>query len=118
MFVWSGNAGKLSAYKQNQWKSRKHDVYIKRFSEVKGLRVIGINYKDNSQKTIKWLNDLGNPYTNIPIDKNGRIAIDWGVYGIPETFIINSKGLIKYRHVGPINKEIYEEINLFIDNLK
>ena len=60
---------------------------------------------------------LKNPI-NFDFDNDGRIAIDWGVYGIPETFIINSKGLIKYRHVGPINKKIYEEINLFIDNLK
>ena len=47
-------------------------------------------------KTINWLNDLGNPYSNVPIDKDGRIAIDWGVYGIPETFIVNSNGIIKY----------------------
>ena len=70
-----------------------HD-YIKRFVDEKGIRVIGINYKDNSNNTIKWLKDLGNPYSDVPVDKNGRIAIDWGVYGIPETFIVNSIGII------------------------
>ena len=94
---------------------RDEHVYIKRFSNEKGIKVIGINYKDNSKKTIKWLKNLGNPYSDVLIDKNGRVAIDWGVYGIPETFIVNSKGIIKYRHVGPITNEIYKKINLIIN---
>ncbi len=94
---------------------RDEHVYIKRFSNKKGIKVIGINYKDNSKKTIKWLKNLGNPYSDVLIDKNGRVAIDWGVYGIPETFIVNSKGIIKYRHVGPITNEIYMKINLIIN---
>jgi cytochrome c biogenesis protein CcmG/thiol:disulfide interchange protein DsbE len=61
---------------------------------------------------------LGNPYSNVAVDKNGRIAIDWGVYGIPETFIVNSKGIIKYRHVGPVTKKIYKKINLIINEIK
>lgn len=92
--------------------------YVKRFSNQEGIEVIGINYKDNNQKAIEWLKELGNPYSNIAIDKNGRIAIDWGVYGIPETFIVNSKGIIKYRHVGPITKKIYEKINLIISEIE
>jgi cytochrome c biogenesis protein CcmG/thiol:disulfide interchange protein DsbE len=93
---------------------RDEHIYIKRFANEKDLKVIGINYKDNPKKTIKWLKDLGNPYKDILIDKNGKIAIDWGVYGIPETFIINSNGIIKYRHVGPITNKIYKKINLII----
>ncbi len=93
---------------------RDEHVYIKRFANKKGLKVIGINYRDNPKKTIKWLKDLGNPYKDILIDKNGKIAIDWGVYGIPETFIVNSNGIIKYRHVGPITNKIYKKINLII----
>ena len=92
--------------------------FIKGFSNKKKIKIIGINYKDNPKKTIKWLKKLGNPYSNIPLDKNGRIAIEWGVYGIPETFLINSKGFIKYRHVGPITKKIYKKINLLIDEIK
>tara|TARA_Y100000590_G_scaffold52565_1_gene55111 strand:+ start:2725 stop:3255 length:531 start_codon:yes stop_codon:yes gene_type:complete len=93
-------------------------VYIKRFANEKKIRVIGINYKDNNKKTIKWLNNLGNPYSNVPIDKNGRIAIDWGVYGIPETFIVSSKGIIKYRHVGPVTKKVYKKINSIINKIE
>ena len=94
---------------------RDEHVYIKRFTNERGIKVIGINYKDNTEKTIKWLKDLGNPYKDILIDKNGKIAIDWGVYGIPETFVINSNGIIKYRHVGPITNKIYKKINLIIN---
>ena len=97
---------------------RDEHVYIKRFSDEKGIRVIGINYKDNPKKAIQWLKDMGNPYSNVPIDKYGRIAIDWGVYGIPETFIVSSKGIIKYRHVGPVTKKIYKKINLLIKEIE
>ena len=93
---------------------RDEHVYIKRFSNEKGLKVIGVNYKDDPEKTIKWLKDLGNPYKNILIDRNGKIAIEWGVYGIPETFIVNSNGIIKYRHVGAITNKVYKKINLII----
>ena len=96
---------------------RDEHVYIKRFANKKGLKVIGINYRDNPKKTIKWLKELGNPYKDILIDQNGKIAIDWGVYGIPETFVINSKGIIKYRHVGPITQKIYKKIYLFIEDI-
>ena len=94
---------------------RDEHIFIKRFSNEKGIKVIGINYKDNHKKTIQWLKELGNPYTDIAVDKSGRIAIDWGVYGIPETFVVNSKGIIKYRHVGPVTKKIYKKINLLIN---
>ena len=97
---------------------RDEHIYIKRFSNEKGIRVIGINYKDSSDNAVEWLKNLGNPYSDVPIDKNGRIAIDWGVYGIPETFIVNSKGIIKYRHVGPITKKIYKKINLLIKEIE
>ena len=97
---------------------RNEHIYIIRFSDEKEIRVIGINYKDNPKKAIQWLKDMGNPYSNVPIDKYGRIAIDWGVYGIPETFIINSKGIIKYRHVGAVTKKIYKKINLLIEKIE
>ena len=66
---------------------------------------------------MEWLKNLGNPYSDIALDKKGRIAIEWGVYGIPETFIINSKGIIKYRHVGPIDKKVFKKINLILNKI-
>ena len=97
---------------------RDEHVYIKRFTNEKGIRVIGINYKDAPDNAIEWLKNLGNPYSDVPVDDNGRIAIDWGVYGIPETFVVNSKGIIKYRHVGPITKKTYKKINLLIKKIE
>ena len=97
---------------------RDEHKFIKRFSSKNKIRVIGINYNDNSKKTVQWLKKLGNPYSNIPLDKNGSIAIEWGVYGIPETFIVNSNSMIKYRHVGPINKNVYNKIIKMIKNMK
>ena len=97
---------------------RAEHVYIKRFSNEKKIKIIGINYKDNSKKTLEWLRELGNPYSDVPIDKDGKIAIDWGVYGIPETFVVNSNGIIKYRHIGPVTKKVYKKINLLIEDIK
>ena len=97
---------------------RDEHLYIKKFSEQEKIRVIGINYKDDPEKTIKWLNDLGNPYSDVLLDKKGQIAIDWGVYGIPETFVVNSNGIIKYRQAGPITKKIYRKINSLIKEIK
>ena len=61
---------------------------------------------------------MGNPYYEILMDRNGRTAIDWGVYGIPETFVINSEKIIKYRHVGPINEKSYQKISSIINKIK
>ena len=97
---------------------RDEHIYIKNFSDKNGIKIIGINYKDDPKKAKKWLKKLGNPYSDIPLDKNGSIAIDWGVYGIPETFVINSKGTIKYRHVGPITNEVYKKINFLIEKIQ
>ena len=97
---------------------RDEHVYLQRFQNEKGLNIVGINYKDNPEKAMQWLKKLGNPYSNIAIDNKGKIAIDWGVYGIPETFVVNSKGVIKFRHVGPINKKKYKEINSLIKELE
>lgn len=92
-------------------------VYIKSFANEEKVKVIGINYKDNPKLATEWLKNSGNPYSNIALDKKGKIAIEWGVYGIPETFLVNSKGVIKYRHVGQITKKIYKKINQKISEI-
>ena len=97
---------------------RDEHVYIKKISNNKKIKLIGINYKDSKTNALKWLKKYGNPYSEVAIDKNGKIAIDWGVYGIPETFIVDSKGIIKFRHVGPINDDIYKQIKFMIKNSK
>jgi cytochrome c biogenesis protein CcmG/thiol:disulfide interchange protein DsbE len=72
-----------------------------------GVPIYGLNYKDKSADALQWLEQWGNPYQLIAQDKEGRVAIDLGVYGAPETFVIDKKGIIRYRHVGIINQEAW-----------
>ncbi|MFT6987286.1 MAG: cytochrome c biogenesis protein CcmG/thiol:disulfide interchange protein DsbE [Psychromonas sp.] len=73
----------------------------------KGIYIVGMNYKDNRSKAIKWLTDLNDPYKISVFDKDGMLGLDLGVYGAPETFLIDSKGIIQYRHVGDLNAEVW-----------
>ncbi len=70
--------------------------------ENDGLRLFGINYKDKPKDATKWLAELGNPYERIGSDLNGRVGIEWGLSGVPETFIVGPNGTVLYRYVGPV----------------
>ncbi|MCG6199811.1 DsbE family thiol:disulfide interchange protein [Psychromonas antarctica] len=74
-----------------------------------GVYIIGMNYKDERSKAIKWLTDLQDPYQISLFDKNGMLGLDLGVYGAPETYLIDSKGIIRYRHVGDLNKNNWQD---------
>lgn len=69
------------------------------------IEIIGLNYKDDVNKAKQWLEELGNPYANIAVDQDGRTGIDWGVYGVPETFIIDKHGIIRYKNIGPVEQK-------------
>jgi cytochrome c biogenesis protein CcmG/thiol:disulfide interchange protein DsbE len=69
----------------------------------------GLNYKDAPKDAADWLDTLGDPYTRTGADINGRVGIDWGVYGVPETFVIDRNGRIVYKHIGPISPRDWEE---------
>jgi cytochrome c biogenesis protein CcmG/thiol:disulfide interchange protein DsbE len=71
------------------------------------LPVHGINYKDRPADAAKWLDDLGDPYTRTGADLDGRVSIDWGVYGVPETFVVDRDGRIAYKHIGPVTPELF-----------
>ena len=68
-----------------------------------GVRLFGINQKDAPENARAFLNELGNPYDAVGADANGRVSIDWGVYGVPETFVVDADGIIAFKHVGPIS---------------
>ena len=70
--------------------------------------IYGINYKDTAGEAQAFLDELGNPFTRIGADRDGRVAIDWGVYGVPETYVIDADGRIAHKHVGPFNRQILE----------
>ena len=67
-----------------------------------GVRLFGLNQKDAAENAVAFLTELGNPYDAIGADTNGRVSIDWGVYGVPETFIVDARGVIRFKHVGPL----------------
>ena len=69
------------------------------------VRVVGINQRDNPDNARRFLGALGNPYAAVGIDPNGRASIDWGVYGVPETFIVGLDGTIRHKHIGPLTPE-------------
>jgi cytochrome c biogenesis protein CcmG/thiol:disulfide interchange protein DsbE len=69
------------------------------------IRVVGINQKDNPDNARRFLGTLGNPYAAVGVDPNGRASIDWGVYGVPETFIVGPDGTIRHKHIGPLTPE-------------
>lgn len=73
------------------------------------VRIAGLNYKDRPENARRFLGELGNPYTAIGVDDSGRTAIDWGVYGVPETFLVGRDGTILYKHVGPFTPQSYRE---------
>lgn len=73
------------------------------------VQIIGLNYKDKQENAIRFLGQLGNPYDAVGVDSKGRAAIEWGVYGVPETFIVGPDGKIIHKHVGPLNPRVLQE---------
>jgi cytochrome c biogenesis protein CcmG/thiol:disulfide interchange protein DsbE len=71
--------------------------------------IIGLNYKDGRDAAQQWLRELGDPYQVSAFDADGRIGIDYGVYGVPETFLIDRQGIIRYKHIGPVTARAVEE---------
>ena len=79
------------------------------FKASNSVPVHGLNYKDLPDNAARWLNTMGDPYTRTGADINGRVAIDWGVYGVPETYVVTKKGRIAYKHIGAVTPKVLEE---------
>ena len=76
--------------------------------DVDGLRLFGINQADAPENARAFLAELGNPYDAVGADRDRRVSIDWGVYGVPETFVVDAQGIITFKHVGPLTPESIE----------
>ena len=85
---------------------RQEHPWLMELARDERIQIIGFNYKDEPGNAIRFLRQLGNPYDAVGADDSGRATIEWGVYGIPETFIVGPDGVIAYKHVGPIDAEI------------
>lgn len=79
-----------------------HDLLVD-FSRQFQTPIVGLNYKDADPDARKWLQDLGNPYAMIAVDQSGATGIEWGVYGVPETFVMDQQGIVRYKHIGPLD---------------
>ena len=73
------------------------------------IEIFGINYKDRPEDATRWLQSLGDPYDKIGVDREGRSSIDWGVYGLPETFLVDATGKIRFKQVGPLTQEVLQQ---------
>lgn len=84
---------------------RDEHPFLVQLSKMPGFRLVGLNYKDAPENARRFLGTFGNPYSGVGVDANGRTAIDWGVYGVPETFVIGKDGRIAYKYIGPIDAD-------------
>ena len=106
-------------YLLNIWASwcipcRDEHSFLLNLSKNEKIEIIGLNYKDNLNNAEKFIYELGNPYSIILLDRNGTIAIEWGAFGVPETFLIYENKVIK-RYIGPLNSKLVDEIKNYIE---
>lgn len=87
---------------------QEHDLLVQ-IDRMGVAPIIGLNYRDERADAQRWLNRYGNPYTTVAYDGDGRVSIDWGVYGAPETFVVDGEGMIRYKHIGPLTPDVLEK---------
>jgi cytochrome c biogenesis protein CcmG/thiol:disulfide interchange protein DsbE len=98
----------------NVWASwcvacREEHPLLVEFSRTGAVPIVGLDYKDARGDGMRWLQDMGNPYQTVAFDAEGRVGIDYGVYGVPETYVIDRQGVIRYKQIGPITPEILRD---------
>ena len=86
---------------------RVEHAYLNTLAE-KGITIFGLNYKDDQQKANLWLTRLGNPYQLNLFDVNGKLGLNMGVYGAPETYVLDANGIVRYRHVGVVDEKVWQ----------
>lgn len=97
---------------------QEHPLFME-ISRQNLVPLIGLNYKDQREDALRWLEQLGDPYTLVAQDLDGRAGMDWGVYGVPETFVVDKRGTIRHKHIGPISaKAMKEEILPLVELLR
>jgi cytochrome c biogenesis protein CcmG, thiol:disulfide interchange protein DsbE len=101
-------------YLLNVWASwcvecRAEHPVLNEIAKLKTVPIVGLNYKDPREDALQWLATLGNPYELSLVDAEGRIGIELGVYGVPETFVIDKAGVIRYKHIGAVTAEVWNK---------
>lgn len=104
--LFEGNVTLLNVFASWCAPCRVEHPYLMELAAMPGVDLVGLNYKDSVPAAEAFLAELGNPYSAIGSDPDGRAAIEWGVYGVPETFIVDREGTIRAKHVGPLDAEV------------
>jgi len=96
----------------NVWASwcqscRQEHALLMKLSQRNDIVIFGLNYKDKAHEASQWLRRYGDPYRKVGVDRQGKVGIDWGVYGTPETFVLNQQGIIVYKQIGPLTNEVW-----------
>jgi cytochrome c biogenesis protein CcmG/thiol:disulfide interchange protein DsbE len=86
-----------------------HPLLVDYARQPGAVPVLGLNYKDQPEAATRWLAQLGNPYVETLVDRDGRIGIDYGVYGVPETFVIDKTGVVRMKHIGPLTPDVLRD---------
>ncbi|MDJ0931643.1 DsbE family thiol:disulfide interchange protein [Breoghania sp.] len=89
---------------------REEHPVLETLAERPEVRLVSLNYKDKTENALRFLGTLGNPYDAVGVDEKGRAGIDWGVYGVPETFVVDRTGRIRYKFIGPLNPKSLREV--------
>jgi cytochrome c biogenesis protein CcmG/thiol:disulfide interchange protein DsbE len=88
---------------------REEHPHVVQLAKASRTILVGLNYKDARSNALQWLRDHGNPFTSVVADVEGRTGIDYGVYGVPETFVIDKSGLIRFKHTGPLTSAVVQD---------
>jgi cytochrome c biogenesis protein CcmG/thiol:disulfide interchange protein DsbE len=101
-------------YVMNVWASwcpecRVEHPVLTKFALTKRVRFVGYNLKDEPAEALRWLEQFGNPYMLVLADEDGRAAIDWGIYGAPETFLVDARGIVRWKRVGAVTEEVLRD---------
>ncbi len=104
-----------SVWLLNVWASwcvacRTEHPLLNRLARVDGIDIVGLNYKDEAVAARDWLQRLGDPYSVTAVDADGNVGIEWGVYGVPETFVIDKRGIVRYKHIGPVTEQTVQDV--------
>lgn len=104
--------GQVSLF--NVWASwcvscREEHPLLLQLAKQNVLPIYGLNYKDEREAGLEWLSRLGNPYATNAFDADGKVGVNWGVYGVPETFVVDKRGIVRHKHTGPITEEAWRK---------
>lgn len=87
---------------------RQEHAYLLKLASETDIPIYGLNWRDQRSKALAWLRELGDPYVASGFDEDGRVGIDWGVYGAPETFLISADGIVLYKHLSPLSEMVWQ----------